>query len=204
MSHEQNINLHGLNIRRLDEHKSIQNVITISRLEVRHCIFLTDFAGCPDLIDTLYGYDNSSITTLEGMGSHVSTILLDTHPALITLQGCPRKVDALTCTHSSLQSLQNGPQIVDTTLNVSFNPHLIIKDVWTHVNKCLIYIQHGNLPPRSGLLGLLRIPNLHRVSFHDDDLTNIINSFLPLKTMSSILCCKQNLKQHDFKDYATF
>ena len=163
---------------------------------------LKTLKGCPENITLLY-LCNSKLTTLEYCSENVNILYLYGNRKLKTLKGCPTYMTTLQCSNSRLESLVDGPKGLDWII-VDNNPQLILNDVWKHLQGCRTYEQEGRIHKDSGVLGLLRIPNIERIKADNNTPLKIVNTFLPLMTMSAILQCKQKLLNAGYESNATF
>ena len=81
-------------------------------------------------------------------------------------------------------------------------------NVWQHIKQCVHIILWDSLNEKSPLLGFLRIKKLNEleISSHRlaDEASDIVEKYIPLKSMSDIIRCKQELIEAGFKDNARF
>ena len=81
-------------------------------------------------------------------------------------------------------------------------------NIWTHVQSVSQLIFSRKVHIETHLLGILRIKNLEKFILISDSNTNkiyqIIAKYIPLKSMSDIMRCKQELTNAGFKEAAQF
>ena len=162
---------------------------------------LISLEGCPEKLDALW-CENTSITSLKGGPKKATKIDCDNNKHLISLEGCPEELDILWCVKTRITSLRGGPKKI-IRLVLDDNPQLILHNVWEDLHYCNRYDQEGIIHKDSGLLGLLRIQKLKEIQSTHTAL-NIVSKYVPLRTMSDIIRCKQELIDAGFKSNAIF
>ena len=165
---------------------------------------ITSLKGCPKELGMLW-CDGTSITSLKGCPKKLDALWCD--GTLITsLKGCPKELDKLWCDNTLITSLKDGPERVGN-ISCSYNSHLIMKNVWEDLHYCEEYVQFGMINSKSGLLGLLRVKGLKKIGGDDSNSKSpleIVAKYIPLKSMSDIMRCKQELINVGFKSNAKF
>ena len=164
------------------------------------CPKIKSLKYCPQHVD-IFNCDMTGISTLEGSPEKVKTyscggILWDevgytqTNTVLKTLKGCPKETDSFYCECA---------------------PHVDLKNIWTHIHYSEEMHMSNTLNRNSPLLGFLRIKGLTQVNVsqtetdsHVFGVLSILNKYLPLRSMSDIMKCKQELVKAGFKSNAKF
>ena len=168
-------------IKTLKEVPELRGIEYVKKIDANGVKSLVSLEGCPPKVDELW-CENTSITSLKG---------------------CPKKLDMMWCENTSITSLKGGPE---RTVNLvcSYNSQLVLSNVWEDLHSCMIYFQLGTIHSDSGLLGLLRVKKLKQIGCDNKSPLSIVAKYVPLRSMSDIIRCKQELINAGFKSNAKF
>ena len=184
-------------IRSLLEVKELHGYITVDTIHCMGCRSLQNLYGCPEKVHTLI-INHSGLKNLKGSLNSVDKLFLTGNYDLVSLEGCPQNVYAFSCYGStSLKSLSHCPKYIEQKFVTSFCSNLVLHRVWEDIHSCPEYVHFGAIHPKSGLLGLLRIKNLKVVN-GTSAIINIINKYLPIRSMSDVMKCKQELTANGY------
>ena len=189
-------------IKTLKEVPELQGIKYVKTLDASKVKSLVSLEGCPEEVYNLW-CDETTITSLKGGPKKATFIDCEHNKHLISLEGCPEELNQLRCGSVGITSLKGGPKRVNE-LNVHYNSQLILRNMWEHLHYCKIYRQYGTIHPDSGLLGLLRVKGLKKIISDDDSPLSIVKKYVPLKSMSDIIRCKQELIEAGFQSNTKF
>ena len=186
----------------LKEISKLRGVKKVKTLDASNVKSLVSLEGCPEEVAVLR-CSGTIILSLKGGPKKATFIDCDYNKHLITLEGCPDELDQLWCAETSITSLKDGPKEVNL-LVVDRNPQLILRNVWEHLHYCKTYYQDGTIHTDSGVLGLLRVKGLKSILCDDTSPLSIVSKYIPIRSMSDIVKCKQELIEAGFKSNAKF
>ena len=199
------------------------NQFKCRNFKIYNCKNLKSLKGMPTTISVMFACNFCpKITSLEYSPQHVFEFSCDM-TGISTLEGSPENVHIFSCggiawdeefdktfTNLTLKSLKGSPKETKS-FYCECAPHVDLKNIWTHVLNSKVMYMGGTLNKKSPLLGFLRIKNLTEVNLTEHVSTqlvikavDILNKYLPLKSMSDIMKCKQELIKAGFKSNATF
>ena len=170
---------------------------------------LTSFKGISQDGITSIMCVNSGLTSLEGLSNIKSPFKLNIigNTNLTSLEGLANSnVSILYCQECSLTSLEGAPNILKR-LECDDNPIVSLKGI----HKIIEEINGIGLFPdsiESNILGLLKIKNLKKIQFANkgilkkDEISEIINKYLPNPSPSQIIDCQNELIDAGFEEYA--
>ena len=175
--------------------------------------------------------DNRLLKSLIGAPQEGVTDFKANNCDLRSLEGCPTKIDGnFECWYNlELTSLKGMPQ--EGVNNVYINkceleslegiaPHIkgsitldankritSLKHIYRHLKSCREMRIGAEV--ESNILGVLKIKNLEKLSIVDErhfeakeDISNIINKYLPNPTSDQIIDCQNELIEAGFEEYA--
>ena len=191
-------------------------------------IFNTNFNNCTyaESVLTVDYYIETVADIKELCTQDYTTLDLSNHYELVSLKGCPAKINILNCHKTGIKNLEGCPaqvmifdcnQSTILTLDKGYmnvaeaiycddNPQLILDRIWENLEFCKDYQQYGVINEQSAVLGLLRVNGLRRIwcANNDNSPLEIVKKYVPLRTMSDIIRCKQELIKAGFKSNARF
>ena len=177
---------------------------------------LTSLKGMPQIGVTDIYCANCNIISLEGVPSKISgELYCSDNMNLSSLKGCPKEVKNLFIDNCNITSLEGAPKKIRNLLALDGNPIKSLKGI----HKIIEEIEDLILPHsiESNILGILKIRNLRKVSFKSfgssanvsdrdaqqkDQISKIINKYLPNPTMDQIIDCQNELIDAGFEEYA--
>ena len=209
-----------------DSSTSIQNVFRVPKdirsltkidiplkfteLHIRNNDLIVNLKGCPSQIKNVVITHCSNLHSLIGLPRKMIDIGLLNIP-LKNLRGSPEEVDKMTCgtvisANKYLKSLDGAPKIIHNKFIVGNAPNLEYHHVWETIHACSMFKQTGTMRPEVGVLGILRIRNIKSCGNTEQtcEQLRIVNNYLPIRSMSDIIRCKQELIDAGFKSNAVF
>ena len=193
---------------------------------------LRSLEGCPTKIDGNFEcWYNLELTSLKGMPQEGVKSFHIRDCSLTSLEGAPQKINGdFNCAGNyTLTSLKGMPQ--EGVNNVYINkceleslegiaPHIkgsitldankritSLKHIYRHLKSCREMRIGAEV--ESNILGVLKIKNLEKLSIVDErhfeakeDISNIINKYLPNPTSDQIIDCQNELIEAGFEEYA--
>ena len=188
--------------RTLKDVPELRGIKYVKTLDANCVRSLVSLEGCPPRVDKLW-CNHTSINSLEGGPKEAYTIWCCSNKHLASLEGCPEEVHKLWCDDTAITSLKGCSKKMNI-LEIGKNPQLILRNVWKNLHYCKIYYQDGTIHPDSGVLGLLRVNGLHAINCDNNTPLSIVKKYVPLRSMSDIMKCKQELIEAGFKSNARF
>ena len=189
-------------IKKISEISKLRNVSSLRKLNIEYVESLESLEGCPEEIEEITVV-KTSIRNLIGGPKVVKYASFEKNELLTSLKGCPEKAEIIGCTSCSIQNLKGVTATLEA-ITLSNNPTLILHNAWKDLQSCESYMQRRDIHPESGLLGLLRVKNLNSIYCDENSPLSIVAKYVPLRTMSDIMKCKQELINAGFKSNAKF
>ena len=187
----------------LTEVSKLRGVKKVKTLDASKVKSLVSLEGCPDEVDELLCAE-TSIPSFKGGPKKAVKIVCYNNASLISLEGCPEEVDELWCSKSLITSLNGVPKRITKVLTIGYNSQLILTNVWEDLHYCDTYAHVGTIHSDSGLLGLLRVNGLKKIGCDNKSPLSIVAKYVPLRSMSDIVRCKQELIEAGFRSNAKF
>ena len=171
---------------------------------------LTSLKGAPQEGVENLDCKKCNLHTLEGVPKKINgNFNCSNNKNLTSLKGMPQEgVANLECSSCKLTSLEGAPKKINGNLICTNNPITSLKDI----HKIIEEIKNFMIVPssiESNILGVLKIKNLQNFNFFGKDgkykkneISNIINKYLPNPNASQILDCQNELIEAGFEEYA--
>ena len=187
----------------------------VDTMVINNCYQLKSLKGCVDSVKEFTLQNCESIDNIKNGPTHVNMYRLDFCPNLKSLKGAPQKTKTFTCTHLPIRTLKHCPRYIKHVLSaydcneleylnceVEYTKELALSrcrniksfnNAWKHIKSCrIIYLFENDTT--NGLIDLMRISDLTQI--HSDNAAHtLLSTFLPVKSMSSIMQCQIQLKQ---------
>ena len=174
----------------------------IQHLICSNCNNLVSLKGCPNQLKTL-SLSFTGLETFEFCPSNVNIIFVYKCPRLQTLKGIPQQLITLSLWGTPIKSLDDISISIKNDFVISKCPNLTFRQIWKNIRESKRCGLRLKINQKIHLLGFLRIAALQSMQ-GDDERIDIINKYLPVMTMSSILQCKQELIEAGFVTNAKF
>ena len=190
---------------------------------------IKNFKGTPKSTKIVHAHNCRKLKSCEGLSPNVHKLTIGLHTPITNLKGLTnndeyeeliinngiferwtghtiKKAEFIEINSAKLESLNYCVPDV-TSLMLYDCVHINLSNCWKpfkRVYELSFHFTSDNLNP-TPVLGLMRIPQLKLFSpAPGDPVLKIISKYIPLKSMSNIMHCKQELINAGFKDYAAF
>jgi hypothetical protein len=164
---------------------------------------LVSLKGAPKHIKDDFWCNDNKLTTLEGGPTEVNGYYGCSRNILTSLIGCAKTINGCLLAHNNKQltSLEGGPSYVGQDAYFTGCERLSLQNVHVHLPEVHSVFYFDKLASCAGLLGLLRVKGLRRVSgLHDRKLQTILNRYLP---QGDLFRCALELIDAEYKECAT-
>ena len=128
------------------------------------------------------------------------------HNELTSLEGAPSRINGdFYCSDNFITSLEGAPSEVDGSFFCSRNKNLTsLKNIHEYVHTIKEILVLEECPIKSHVLGVLKIKDLKRIYLDNEQVEDILNTYLPVKSPSDIVDCQEELFRADLDEYAQF
>ena len=144
-----------------------------------------------------YRVDNcEQLITLKGMSKKVNfRVSLLILPAITDLQGMPVNLKYALIQYTGIKSIKGCPKKIDELALFNNSKLKDLDKLWKYTNSVKI-LRFDLISNLSTPHELLRIPNLKSIQSDSLEFNEIINTYLPVRSMSDIMHCARRLKQY--------
>jgi hypothetical protein len=154
---------------------------------------------CPKKVGRDFYCNANHLTSLEFCPMGINGIFDCAYNQLTSLKGGPEKVKYdCYCNSNKLVSLEGCPKEIGGMLDLTNNKLKDLHNIHKHMHSCE-FINLGENPIESHILGLLKIKNLEKVQLKNKGVETIINKYLPL---GDIFACQSELIEAGFEAFA--
>jgi hypothetical protein len=164
---------------------------------------LISLKGAPKHIKDDFWCNDNQLSSLEGGPIKVDGYYGCSRNMLKSLIGCARIINGCLLAHNNkhLTSLEGGPNYVGQNAYFTGCEKLSLQNIHVYLPEVHSVFYFDTLSSCAGLLGLLRVKGLLRVSgLHDNKLQAILNRYLP---EGDIFRCALELVEAGYKECAT-
>ena len=161
---------------------------------------LTSLEGAPKHIVGSFWCNGNQLTSLEGAPNRVIGDFWCSNNKLTSLEGSPLEVGGeYSCRDNQLTSLKGAPARINDRFWCNNNQLTSLEGIHEQIVEINGHANFERNPIKSHVLGLLVIKGLKSIKFDNEQLTDIINKYLPL---GDIMECQNELIDAGLEEFA--